>query len=348
MEKNFYKIAILFIVIILLIIASINYIIDPFFNYHKNDNLKPVIYGEMYQNSGMAKYFEYDTLITGTSMTEGFVQSWFSTKYNCNAIKLPYAGGNMKDFEMLFDNAYSSNNQIKNIFFGLDVYTMLTEYGTTRFEYEKYQISNNPFYDVEYLLNNNILFNYTLQSYIIGTSNSYNYNPDNNYVWEKYSNYGKEIVLESYSRPEINENEDSSYEMFEDENFELNLKSLCYFIENHPETTYYIFFPPYSILYWDSSVRTACVGTHLGALYKATQHLLKYDNVKLYGFIMNEDIITNLDNYKDYTHYKQDINRYMLESFDTSNDEITIENYQQKFEDFEELIYNYNYDKIFQ
>ena len=44
-------------------------------------------------------------------------------------------------------------------------------------------------------------------------------------------------------------------------------------------------------------------------IFTATQ---KYQNIKIYDFQVADEIIYNLDNYKDITHYHQDINLWML------------------------------------
>ena len=36
---------------------------------------------------------------------------------------------------------------------------------------------------------------------------------------------------------------------------------------------------------------------------QAGQTLLQYDNVKFYGYLMDPEIVTNLDNYCDYIHH---------------------------------------------
>ena len=43
--------------------------------------------------------------------------------------------------------------------------------------------------------------------------------------------------------------------------------------------------------------------------------LLRYDNVRLFYFQNDWQRITDLDNYKDFSHYCTDYNRYMLDCF---------------------------------
>lgn len=44
----------------------------------------------------------------------------------------------------------------------------------------------------------------------------------------------------------------------------------------------------------------------------AIEQLILYDNVKLFSFKNNFELICNLENYKDYAHYSEDINDNML------------------------------------
>ena len=60
---------------------------------------------------------------------------------------------------------------------------------------------------------------------------------------------------------------------------------------------------PYSILFWDKVIREGRAEAVLAAIRQAGQTLLQYDNVKFYGYLMDPEIVTNLDNYCDYIHH---------------------------------------------
>ena len=64
------------VVFILFIIGAGTYMIDPLFHYHEPvEGLKYPINDERYQNDGIIKHFEYNAIITGSSMTENFKTS---------------------------------------------------------------------------------------------------------------------------------------------------------------------------------------------------------------------------------------------------------------------------------
>ena len=58
----------------------------------------------------------------------------------------------------------------------------------------------------------------------------------------------------------------------------------------------------------------------LDAIYQRTGlydgKLLAYDNVRVFCFQNNRDIVCNLNNYADYTHYHADVCRYIVECFE--------------------------------
>ena len=81
---------------------------------------------------------------------------------------------------------------------------------------------------------------------------------------------------------------------------------------------------------------------------RVMEDLLKYENVELYYFQNVEEIVTNFDNYKDYTHHNEEINYYIFESIcKTGRHRITKENYRKEIEEMYNLALNYDYSKIF-
>ena len=67
------------VVLMLLCIAAVcvsTVIVDPFFHYHAPAGwMSYYLHNQRYQNDGILKHFDYDAMITGTSMTENFKTS---------------------------------------------------------------------------------------------------------------------------------------------------------------------------------------------------------------------------------------------------------------------------------
>lgn len=132
-------------------------------------------------------------------------------------------------------------------------------------------------------------------------------------------------------------------------NYNENMKNVTKYIEKYPNTTFKIFFPPYSILDWDSANQTNLIDDKIAVTKQVMQDLLQYENVEMYYFQNIEEIVTNLNNYKDYSHYNEEINYYIFECMcKTGNHRITEQNYLEEIEKMYNLAVNYDYDKIFE
>ena len=77
--------------------------VDPFMHYHKphTDSYYYTLDLENQRNvnDGISRHFDYDALITGTSMIENFNTTEFDEIFGVNSIKLPYAGGSMQKWK---------------------------------------------------------------------------------------------------------------------------------------------------------------------------------------------------------------------------------------------------------
>ena len=82
-------------------------------------------------------------------------------------------------------------------------------------------------------------------------------------------------------------------------------------------------------------------------LERVYSKLLEYDNVELYYFQDDKDIITNLDNYRDYSHYKQAINYYMYSKMKKGEKRLTKDNYYDTLLNMFGYAMNYDYNSIF-
>ncbi len=138
------------------------YKIDPFFHYHKPDldNNYYYLYNQRSQNDGIIKHFDYDAMIIGTSMTENFRTSEADEIFGVNSIKVPFSGGVYKEINDNVDTALAANKDLKTVIRCLDMYVFFSNWDDRRTdlgEFPNYLYDSNPFNDVEYLLNRDIV-----------------------------------------------------------------------------------------------------------------------------------------------------------------------------------------------
>ena len=336
-------------VIVFILFSSIIAYIDPLFQYHPPlPNYEYPLYDERYQNNGIVKNFEYDSIITGTSMTENFKKDETDYIFNAQFIKVPFAGATYKEINSCLQNAYDSGRNIKYIIRCLDYSTLITDKDTYRDDiiYPIYLYNDNPFDDIKYLLNKSILFTYTRN--VIKYTNEGNQTTtfDDYANWNNFYTFGAETVLSTYTlgekvlTPVVLSGEEALMVL---ENIQQNVTDLA---DEHPETTFYLFFPPYSICYWDELKNSGRVDWRIDAEEIAIEELLKHPNIKLYSFCDNFNLVCNLDNYKDMAHYGEWVNSWILEWMHDEEYLLTEQNYQQYLDTIRNFYNSYDYPSL--
>ena len=197
--------------------------------------------------------------------------------------------------------------------------------------------------DVQYIWNKDVLLNYILRP-LVDTKDKSDWNMIYKPWWQD-EHYQKALVLMFYEpAPESDVYvEPDTYTNAIEANLNTNIIP---YIEEHPETTFHIFYPPYSILYWYDVVRGQELDAVIEKYRYMTTRLLEYDNVEIYFFQNQEDIICNLNNYADYTHYHGSICNYMVQCFANGKRRVTEDTLEEELSVLRELAENYDYEAI--
>lgn len=335
---------------LLLVIALLVVTIDPFFHYHRPiEGFPYIVDNQLSQNPGMAKNMIYDSAIVGSSMTVNFNTNDFANELGLNTIKLSYSGALPKDdfniLSFIYDeDSYSrQNGDVKAIFMVIDPNVMTADINATKYDLPEYLYDDNVINDINYLFNKDVLFQYILKPIIQrqGTDLSTVY-----YSWWTPEYYNEQWVMPNYVPAEKVE-EVTSKDAYIDSTA-INLeKNILPFIREHEETSFYIFFAPYSVLYWYDVMQE----NHLDATLYQTEYiantLLAYDNVRLFDFMDNEEIITDINNYADEIHYKPEFNSWMVQCFYDGTEEIFEGDIEKDMEHLKSVVTGYDYETLF-
>lgn len=85
------------------------------------------------------------------------------------------------------------------------------------------------------------------------------------------------------------------------------------FVEQHLDTQFIFFFPPYSAAHWYQFYTQGQMEYHLQQKKALAEALLPYGNVEIYDFQARTEWICDLNQYIDAKHYGPDINDAMAE-----------------------------------
>ena len=345
-NKKFVKNTIIYSAVILIAIAVTVVIIDPFSHYHMPlFNMGAVATDERTSLIGIAKNDNYEVALVGSSMSENFIDSWFEDGYfGKSTVKLCFQGAHFDDYEIILDEVIK-HPELKTVVFGLDNYILTDDPSEQEITIPEYLYNDKLTDDSHYLWNKSVVFEF-LPMFIINNILEKG-SDDNAYVWGNLFPYGKDASIASYIsfRPE-GPKEREAYDTYF-ENADLFLSKFTKYIEARPDVRFYVYAPPYSILFWDYSLLNGRLEAEICLLERVYSKLLEYDNVELYYFQDDKDIITNLDNYRDYSHYKQAINYYMYSKMKKGEKRLTKDNYYDTLLNMFGYAMNYDYNSIF-
>lgn len=340
---------------LLLCIAVLTIFIDPFFHYHKpNTNLffyELTIKNERYLNDGIIKNFDYDAIITGSSMSENFKSSEFNKLFNCNSIKVPFSGATFYEITSNIEKGFSNHN-IKYVIRSLDSHVINWDSKEKRshFIYPEYLYNDTKVDDVKYFWNTSVLMlllkNCSRQ--LMGLPRGIT-SFDEYANWMKEYRFAKSEVLKNRNNfkktesiSEFTTNDDKRVR----ENVQNNIVNLAL---KNPETLFYYFFPPHSIATWGELYENGELAKRLEEEAIAAKMLVQCENIHLFSFNSRKDWILNLDRYKDTGHYDEQINSEMLRLMKEEEDKyrITKNNVEDYIKSEEDFFMNFDYNSIF-
>lgn len=338
------------VLVFLIGVSAVTVIFDPYFHYHAPFSWQNyTLDNERYQNDGITRHFEYNAIITGTSMTENFKTSECDALFGVQTIKIPYFGASFKEINDSIVRALERNTKVEMVIRCLDTYRFLEAKDEMKYsEYPEYLYDDNIFNDVKYLLNKDILVSYVYPS-VVGSLKGIKPNSFDDYAnWHKDAVYGKDAVLSNYTRLEKAQTEQDLSESERETVIGTVKQNLISVAKANPEVTFYYFLPPYSIVYWDSLYVQGALNKNIEAQRIAIELLLECENIKVFSFVDEFEKVCDLNNYKDNVHYREEINSYILECMKNGEHLVTKENCEEYFAGVEKFYCEYSYDSIFE
>lgn len=349
LAKKWFIKCLLLIIAVLAVVAAVTIIVDPYFHYHKPFSFFSYrLYEERYTNDGISRNFDFDAIITGTSMAQNFKPSEMDQLWGTNCVKETFSGAGYQELSENLERALERNPDLKTVLWVVDYNGFLREYDWVQYEnYPTYLYDDNIFNDTAYLFNKSILYHGVLSNINMTLNYAKSTTMDEYSSWER--NCGLEYIMQSYDRENVKEDIDTE---FGPEEYETVTKTIdtniVQLINKYPDVTFYIIYPPYSICYFDALVLKGTLAKQLQAEQTATELLLECPNVRLYNFFDQYDVICNLDYYCDDGHYNAEVNSKILHWIKEETGLVTKENYLTKLAVEKDFFANYDYDSIYE
>lgn len=339
-------IAIFFFLIVCM--AIITCIADPYFHYHAPlEGMSYRLYEQRYINDGISRHFEYDTVITGNSLSENFKPSQVDELFDCHSIKLPYSGAGYKELWSSLDRTLSYNPTVERVFVIADTEDMIREKDYQRYsEHPEYLYDDKLWNDASYWWNKDVFYRGTLYNILMTLSGKESTTMDEYSV--KDGETGADVVLPLIG--DIPDKEDApswGYSLSDENKVMENInENIIRVVNKHPEVEFHLIYPPPSIARWGKYYIWGDQYHRIESCRTATEILLEPDNVYLYSFQDEFDLVCDLDNYHDTIHYTDEVAEYMLENVAAGQKRITKDNYLEYFEKISDFYLQYDYQSL--
>lgn len=346
--KGWFKRCGIFLLGIIVVVIALFYIFDPYFHYHAPFSFVSYrLYDERYINDGISRHFDYDAMITGTSMAQNFKTTEMDDMFGVQSVKETFSGAGFQETSDNLRRALEKNKNLKTVVWSLEYNGMIRDKDWTQYEdYPTYLYDDNPWNDVSYVFNKSVFYHGVLPNAAKTLLRQPSTTMDEYSSWDKET--GLEYIMQSYDRWEVKADMINGLTQEERDMVAGNIReNFTDMINEYPETTFYIFYTPYSICYWDFLNQEGMMQMQFDAEQIATELLLECPNVKLFNFNDQYDVITDTDNYRDKEHYSAEINTKILEWMASDIGLVTRDNYAERLEIEKEYYLNYDYESIF-
>ncbi|MBQ8228743.1 MAG: hypothetical protein IJZ88_07000 [Clostridia bacterium] len=309
-----------FSLILLLILGGITFAVDPLYQY-RYDESDNYFLSPKFSCVGLVKNYKYDSVMLGSSMTQNFDPDVFKETMGLNLLKVNIGGMTVPEtcFYLKHINKYSKS---KKIFVSIDLQRFAIEPDDAEFNIPEY-LANGYEDDYKYLLSSEVYtrflpldlmikgmekLNISVPSFIKNSTDI-----DELGAWHNDYQTGENKVLESLEKNGygVSEIEAEGIEKPVNANIDLLFSTIS---ELNSNTEYVLFFPPYSSLYWIYAKQNGHFDAFCDAKERIFELSQKYKNVKIYDF-QSFEITSDLNNYRDISHYSKEINDYLTQCF---------------------------------
>ena len=310
--------AIVLTVTIACLVAAAAFVVwvDPFQQYHLASRFAPRFYflHHRYINPGLAKNQAYDTVVSGSSITENTRNDFVAQTCGGSAVNLSMPAMSASEQRLMLETALA-NRPLKRIIMVLD----FNEFAGGADERQdvagplpRYLYDRNPFNDLSYLLSWDVL----VKSWRIvsgDTSEKFTSDPNGAWFWGNVVQFGRDQVLRGLNIKNLNAQYQQPQRTLEGMRASFN-HNLLPLLRAHPETEFDLVWPPYSILVWLDFAQREQLQVSLDFKRYVFETTRALANVRITDLQYDAAITHDLGLYHDIYHFAPAINERLVEA----------------------------------
>lgn len=290
--------------------AMLTYLVDPFEQYRESAIL-PLYDQESYNNPGIAKSYDYNAVILGTSMVEMSNPSVIDECFGVSSVKLPMRGSHTAQMGWQLEHVLAEKERrgetLDLAILAVDAYSLMGPVDD-REEIVEYLWNDDLLDDVNYLLNRDVLL-VKIPRMLRNIGRDTAGKRDAMYKWTDVT-FAAQSVLDT--TPVMQQNPMTDPEFRIERSTENIERHIARHVAAHPETEFRIYMPPYSVGYWYRMTRGGLSEQQFRSRERVCELLLGYPNVRIYDFSSRVEWITDLDEYFDYSHHSSAVSDRLM------------------------------------
>jgi len=327
----------------LLFCAGLTFVVDPFEQYRESSIL-PLYDQESYNNPGIARNYDYNAVILGTSMVEMSNPSVIDETFGVKSVKLPMRGSHTAQMGWQLDHVFHFKERrgetLKLAILAVDAYSLMGPVDDTEEIYE-YLWNDNLLDDVNYLLNRDVLL-VRIPKMLKNIGRDTSSKRDDMYKWVDVV-FSAGSVYETTPISVQREMTDPEYRIERSTgNIENHIEK---YVASHPETKFLVYMPPYSVAYWYLMTREGISEQQYRSRARVCELLLEYENVEIYDFSSRVDWITDLNEYFDYSHHSSAVSDRIMRAMAAGESRVnTVEQMEEGSERIRQAVIDFAAD----
>jgi hypothetical protein len=314
-------------------LVALNWLVDPL-QFYRKAAYPPLLVGQKrFQAPGLAKNYDYDTVIIGTSMSENFQPQQVADKLGGKALNLSLQGASAREQSLMLQVALRSG-KVRRVIWELN-YEYLRGDPQWVSDYDGsfpfYFYDENVFNDLGHYLLSVDTAKQSLKV-LLGRAGVRPYEsraPEDVFSWYRTKQFGVASVRRAWERAA--KSRDSFRKQIPEyaaENLNANFdRNILPLLRDHADVKCHLFFPPFLAAYY-ANVRKvspqilANLAANRRHVFEQTRGL---PNVELFDFQTAEEIIFDLDDYCDLMHFNLRVNDTLLEAIRDGRHQMTAE-----------------------
>lgn len=321
--KKWMRTLLLLIVVQLLSLAVLAYVVDPFFLFRVKD--ETYMTSATFSTPGLVKNHQYNTALIGSSMVWDFDMPLLRETMMVEPLKVTIGAMTIKEMLTMME-LLEQSGKVEQYIINVDFPALAVNPENQKLLYPEFLVDFNPWNDYLYLLGFETWMRFIpvdlafLLADTLGINLPYNFvfsrNIDNLGRSRTMFTYGRDIVLDSLRNRALSPLQINGLH-------ETMLQQANVLITSIAQTgkQTLVFFPPYSALFWLDARIKGYDKDFLEIKHHIINTLLAMNHVRVFDF-QSATVVTDLNNYKDITHFSPEVSDWIIKCFSDGTYEV--------------------------